>query len=143
MIQHKQRGFTLIELMIVVAIVGILAAIAIPAYQDYAIRARVTEGVSLATSVKTAISDTITSGIPVTSIDSLTDAGAGFDVTNIVSNMTVTDSVITISYNPVAVGGVAFNLLLIPVVQVNGTLIWTCAVSANTFNRYVPTNCRI
>ena len=49
---NKQKGFTLIELMIVVAIVGILAAIAIPAYQDYTVRARVTEGLSLASAAK-------------------------------------------------------------------------------------------
>ena len=52
-----QKGFTLIELMIVVAIIGILAAIAIPAYQDYTIRAQVTEGLSLAGGVETAVSD--------------------------------------------------------------------------------------
>src|ERR1700716_3656331 len=52
-----QKGFTLIELMIVVAIIGILAAIAIPAYQDYTIRAQVTEGLNLAAPVKTAIAE--------------------------------------------------------------------------------------
>jgi type IV pilus assembly protein PilA len=58
-----QRGFTLIELMIVVAIVGILAAIAIPAYQDYTVRARVTEGMSLASAAKSSIAEIAGSGI--------------------------------------------------------------------------------
>ena len=56
--QQPQSGFTLLELMIVIAIVGILAAVAIPMYQDYAIRARVTEGLSLAGTAKTAVVDT-------------------------------------------------------------------------------------
>src|SRR3982750_567377 len=58
MIKATQKGFTLIELMIVVAIIGILAAIAIPAYQDYTIRAQVTEGLNLAGAVKAAVAET-------------------------------------------------------------------------------------
>src|SRR5208283_2577329 len=62
MFKKMQQGFTLIELMIVVAIIGILAAIAIPAYQDYTIRAKITEGLNLADSAKTAVAESFQSG---------------------------------------------------------------------------------
>ena len=70
---QMQKGFTLIELMIVVAIVGILAAVALPAYQDYTIRAKVTEGLSLASAYKTAIAETHASRGP-TGMSACTDA---------------------------------------------------------------------
>ncbi|MGE0315625.1 MAG: pilin [Lautropia sp.] len=64
MLKRVQKGFTLIELMIVVAIIGILAAVAIPAYQDYTVRAKVTEGLSLASSAKAAVTENASNGAP-------------------------------------------------------------------------------
>ncbi|MET0195303.1 MAG: pilin, partial [Hyphomicrobiaceae bacterium] len=62
--RNVQKGFTLIELMIVVAIIGILAAVALPAYQDYTIRARVTEGLVLGSSLKNVVADNASDGSP-------------------------------------------------------------------------------
>ena len=81
--KQMQKGFTLIELMIVVAIIGILAAVALPAYQDYTIRAKVTEGLSLAASAKTAVVETFSSKGPSTpggfTFACATGGGAGCD----------------------------------------------------------------
>jgi len=86
-----QKGFTLIELMIVIAIIGILAAIAIPAYQDYTIRAQVTEGASLADGVKVAMQDYYAQhGTFPTSLTG-TDAASGLNFTGAVSGQYVGD----------------------------------------------------
>ena len=91
---NKQKGFTLIELMIVVAIVGILAAIAIPAYQDYTVRARVTEGLSLASAAKVTVSENAMSGLPLN--QGYTAPGATTNVTSIAVNSA--NGQITVTY---------------------------------------------
>ena len=87
MFKKLQQGFTLIELMIVVAIIGILAAIAIPAYQDYTIRAKITEGLNLADSAKTAVAESFQSGDTTGLKAAATSWKAGFVRTKYVSNI--------------------------------------------------------
>jgi type IV pilus assembly protein PilA len=155
-----QKGFTLIELMIVVAIIGILAAVALPAYQDYTVRAKVTEGLSLAAAAKTAVAENAANGSPYASgwtapvatknVSSVTiDTAAGF---------------ITITYPASAGGG---TLILTPLngtalfsggtasattVPTAGSITWVCKAAGTTSTlagtagsinaKYVPASCR-
>src|SRR6186997_616900 len=110
-----QKGFTLIELMIVVAIIGILAAIAIPAYQDYTIRAQVTEGLNLAGAVKAGVAESYAQrGVwPANN----TEAGLDATATNIsgkyVDGISVTNGVITITYGKQSNNSINGSTLLI------------------------------
>ena len=147
---NKQKGFTLIELMIVVAIVGILAAIAIPAYQDYTIRARVTEGLSLASAAKVTVAENAMSGTAF-------DLGwtAPTDTDNVSDLVIDADTgVITITYTSAAGDG---TLSLTPTTGSSNTPLsvgsvaadaikWSCGQDSATStldNRYRPANCRV
>ena len=138
--KRAQQGFTLIELMIVVAIIGILAAIAIPAYQDYTVRAKVTEGLSLASAAKTAVSEFRMSkaGWP-TSNTSAGLATAASIKSKYVDSVTVTGSVVTIAMNASNIprGG---NLVLTGSLRNDGGVEWRC--TSTVAAKYVPSNCR-
>ena len=154
-----QQGFTLIELMIVVAIIGILAAIAIPAYQDYTIRSQVSEGMTLAAEAKTAVAETNSDrgAMP----DDNTSAGLslGTSITgNYVTSVTINGSgAIEIAYGNKVNANVNGEVVALRAARNEaGGVVWVCgnataptgATIINTTNattmpnKYMPANCR-
>ena len=157
MLKQVQKGFTLIELMIVIAIIGILAAIAIPAYQNYTIRAQVTEGLTLADGWKTAIAEYYANtGTMPAAIANL--AGTTQSVGKYESSITIATGSILITYGLAANTKINGNTLgLIPYTNANNDVLWQCgnaaapataaatsvggAAATNVSPQYLPTSC--
>jgi len=129
-----QKGFTLIELMIVVAIIGILAAIAIPAYQDYTIRSQVTEGLNLAGALKTGVAEYY-ANTGTWPADQTTLGITSPPVGKYVTGVTVAAGVIQIAYGSQANANILGSLLnLTPGLSLNNDVAWICG------NHAVPAN---
>jgi type IV pilus assembly protein PilA len=168
MLKKMQQGFTLIELMIVVAIIGILAAIAIPAYQDYTVRAKVTEGLSVADAVKVSVAEGYQSndmqGVKTAASSLLANPVSSKYVASV--TIGATTGIITVTYQGVpqlatytiklspyvGVAGVPTAL----VTNLSGNIDWACTSATNTTAaaenmaaavgsvpaRYAPTQCK-
>nr|WP_026596486.1 pilin [Methylohalobius crimeensis] len=142
--QRRQQGFTLIELMIVVAIIGILAAIAIPAYQDYTVRSKMSEAVTVASAAKAAVSEyAISQDTLPTSAD---EAGFSTDIDSKYVNSVKWDSSKGITVTVKAFGGGISNddeaFVLSPIFSSGDTKVdWNCKKSA-VEAKYLPADCR-
>ncbi len=135
--KKTQSGFTLIELMIVVAIIGILAAIALPAYQDYTIRAKVSEGVAQAAGAKATVSENLANGVADNC--SGVNVGAAIGMTTLTCNDAAGTVTIGVSVDT-GVNGVTVTFDLVGQLDANGGVVWDCNNPSDV--KYVPAECR-
>jgi type IV pilus assembly protein PilA len=133
--KRVQKGFTLIELMIVVAIIGILAAVALPAYQDYTVRAKVSELLLSASSARTSVTEAAQN------LGAITNAGSGIVVGTggkISSARVDTNGTIGIEGSAAVMNNITINVTLAPSWNGN-TVLWSCEVAPT---KYGPSSCR-
>lgn len=137
--RNVQKGFTLIELMIVVAIIGILAAVALPAYQDYTTRAKVSEVILMAAPAKLAVAETSSSFGDLASVTSSNTGYTFPGATKYVSGVSIaaTGGAVTVTSSVPGAGG---TIILTPTDKGSGQLQWKCTTTIT--EKFVPAECR-
>ena len=140
---QMQKGFTLIELMIVVAIIGILAAIALPAYQDYTARSQMSEALSLAGGARTAVSEFYTSNGQYPTNNSSAGLAAAADIKGkYVAQVNVAGGVITATMQAAGISeGIRGTTLILSPTTSAGAVDWTCK-AGTVAAKYLPSSCR-
>ncbi|MFA5959257.1 MAG: pilin [Tatlockia sp.] len=134
----KEKGLTLIELMIVIAILGILISVAVPAYRDYTVRARISEGLNLAEAAKLAVTESAMTnhGLPANQAE--TGYVSPAKTANVESIVIKPQGIITINYTEAAGKGA---IELVPALQATGEITWSCK-GGSLPRQYRPASCR-
>jgi len=141
--KKEQQGFTLIELMIVVAIIGILAAIAIPAYQDYTIRAQISEGLTLSSGAKAAVSEYFMDRGAWPADNTTAGLADKHDIIGkYTEHISVEDNVIEIKYGYDVHAKVMDEKIELTAVDNDGSISWTCASAGTIQAKHLPASCR-